>query len=193
MLIIPHLLTYFIAFMTKSITQKTTTKEAHNLNNYYLSCATQIKYFTCLLILLFSSMGWGQVTSTTYDFSANATGWTGTMTRRTSTTSSMCGSVAMRQNLYSTYPTGSLISPLLSGTNNLGLITLTYKYRASDYITYGAVNPWGYFNVQVGNSATGPWTTVATVSQETQTGLCITKTHTFSPPSGSLYIKWDCF
>jgi hypothetical protein len=59
-LTIPHLLTYFIAFMTKSITQKTTTKQVQNLKNYYLSCATQIKYFTCLLILLFSSMGWGQ-------------------------------------------------------------------------------------------------------------------------------------
>jgi len=63
-LTIPHLLTYFIAFMTKSITQKTTTKQAHNLNNYLLSCKNQTKYLTCLLILLFSSMGWGQVTVT---------------------------------------------------------------------------------------------------------------------------------
>jgi hypothetical protein len=46
--------------MTKSITQKTSTKQVQNLKNYFLSCATQIKYFTCLLILLFSSISWGQ-------------------------------------------------------------------------------------------------------------------------------------
>jgi hypothetical protein len=61
-LTIPHLLTYFIAFMTKSITQKTTTKLAHNLKNYCLSCNAQIKHLTCLLMLLFASMSWGQVT-----------------------------------------------------------------------------------------------------------------------------------
>jgi hypothetical protein len=41
--------------MTKSIT-----KLAHNLKNYCLSCTAQTKYFTFLLMLLFSSMGWGQ-------------------------------------------------------------------------------------------------------------------------------------
>ena len=41
--------------MTKSIT-----KPLINLNNYLLSCITQIKYFTFLFMLLFSSMGWGQ-------------------------------------------------------------------------------------------------------------------------------------
>jgi hypothetical protein len=41
--------------MTKSIT-----KLAQNLKNYYLSCKNQTKYFTFLLMLLFSSTGWGQ-------------------------------------------------------------------------------------------------------------------------------------
>jgi hypothetical protein len=100
----------------------------------------------------------------------------------------------MRKNLYSYVQTGNLVSPQLPGTNNLGQITLTYKYKVANYNSpYGAVNPWGSFNVQVGNSATGPWTTISTVSQETQTGSCITKTITFNPPSGAVFLKWDCF
>jgi hypothetical protein len=46
---------------------KLITKLAHNLNNYLLSYTKQTKYLTCLSILLFSSMGWGQVN--TYTFS----------------------------------------------------------------------------------------------------------------------------
>jgi hypothetical protein len=63
-LTIPHLLTYFIAFMIKSITQKGAKNLVRNLKNYRLSCTKPIKHLTCLLILLFSSMGWGQVTVT---------------------------------------------------------------------------------------------------------------------------------
>jgi hypothetical protein len=44
----------------------------------------KMKLLTLLMVFL-SSWGWGQVASTTYDFSANATGWTGTITRRTTT------------------------------------------------------------------------------------------------------------
>jgi hypothetical protein len=56
--------------MIKSITQKTVTKLVHYLQHYRLSCTTQIKHLACLLILLFSSMGWGQVNL--YSFSSTA-------------------------------------------------------------------------------------------------------------------------
>jgi hypothetical protein len=46
--------------MTKSITQKGAKNLVRNLKNYRLSCTAQIKYFSCLLILFFSSIGWGQ-------------------------------------------------------------------------------------------------------------------------------------
>jgi hypothetical protein len=106
----------------------------------------------------------------------------------------MCGSAGLRFNLYSLATTANFVTPQLPGINSLGQITLTYKYKAANFSSpYAAANPWGSFNVQVGNSATGPWTTVATVSQETQSGSCITKTHTFTPPAGSLFLKWDCF
>lgn len=100
----------------------------------------------------------------------------------------------MRRNLYSSVTTGNLVSPVLPGTNNQGVITLSYKYKAANWSanTVGT-NPWGSFNVQYGPTATGPWTTLATVSQETQNGTCITKSHTFTPPAGNIFLKWDCF
>jgi hypothetical protein len=66
----PYILTYFIAFMTKSFT-----KPVINLNNYLLSCANQIKYLTCLFILIFSSMGWGQ-TNPGVVFDLSSGNWT---------------------------------------------------------------------------------------------------------------------
>jgi hypothetical protein len=135
-----------------------------------------------------------QITTTTWNFNANSTGWSGNIARSTATNATMCGTPGMRRNLYSGATTGNLVSPQLPGTNNQGQITLTYKYKAANFGSpFGAANPWGTFNVQVGNSATGPWTTVSAVSQETQTGSCITKTVTFFPPSGNLFLKWDCF
>jgi len=127
-----------------------------------------------------------------YDFNANSTGWTGNITRTTALTA--CGSASMRRNLYASVTTGNMVSPSIPGTNSSGLVTVTYKYKAANWSanTVGT-NPWGSFNVQYGSTATGPWTTFATVSQEVQNGACITKTHTFTPPAGAVFIKWDCF
>ena len=138
------------------------------------------------------NVAFSQITTTTWNFNANSTGWTGNIVRTTATTA--CGSASMRRNLYSTVTTGNLVSPVLPGTNNQGVITLSYKYKAANWSanTVGT-NPWGSFNVQYGPTATGPWTTLATVSQETQNGTCITKSHTFTPPAGNIFLKWDCF
>jgi len=148
-----------------------------------------------IIMVLSSFVANAQITPTTYDFNANSTGWTGNITRTTAT--SACGSASMRRNLYSSVTTGNMVSPLIPGStagNWGGQVTISYKYKAANWSanTVGT-NPWGYFNVQYGATATGPWTTFATVSQETQTGTCITKTHTFTPPAGNLYIKWDVF
>jgi hypothetical protein len=148
--------------------------------------------FAVLMALLPSTDVSSQIASTTYNFNANATGWTGNITRTTAT--SACGSASMRRNLYSSVPTGNLVSPGLTG-NNTGPVTVSYKYKAANWSanTVGT-NPWGSFNVQYGFSATGPWTTFATVNNETQNGACITKTHTFTPPAGvTMFFKWDCF
>ena len=149
---------------------------------------------TLFVLLSIASDSFAQLTPTTWNFAANSTGWTGNFTRSTATNATMCGSAGMRRNLYNFATTGNLVTPVLPGTNNAGLVTISYNYKAANYNSpFGAVNPWGSFNVQYGSTATGPWTTFATVSQETQTGSCLTKTHTFTPPLGNVFIKFDCF
>ena len=126
------------------------------------------------------------------DFNANATGWTGTITRTTAT--SACGSASMRRNMYSGATTGTMISPS-TGTSLGGLTTLTYSYKIANWSanTVGTSNPWGSFNVQYGATATGPWTTFQTIDQTNHTvsGTCSTVVVTFTPPAGALFIKWD--
>ena len=125
------------------------------------------------------------------DFNANATGWTGTITRTTATTA--CGSASMRRNMYASATTGTMISPL-TGTSLGGAMTLTYDYKVANWSanTVGTTG-WGSFNVQYGATATGPWTTVQTVdtSNHIVSGTCASKSVTFTPPAGALYIKWD--
>ena len=152
------------------------------------------RFFICLtaMALLFISETPAQV-SYSNDFNANSTGWTGNITRTTSTTA--CGTASMRRNLYSSATTGNMVTPSMAG-NNGGTVTVSYKYKAANWSanTVGT-NPWGYFNVQYSTtSATGPWTTFTTINQETQNGSCISKSHTFTPPaSTNLWINWDCF
>jgi len=162
-------------------------KNKIQVKSIFLACITFLSLFLSGL-----NVSWGQITPTTWDFNANSTGWTGNITRTTATTA--CGSASMRRNMYVSLPTGNLVSPILPGINNGGTITLSYKYKVANWSanTVGT-NPWGNFNVQYGPSATGPWTTFANVTNQTQNGTCITRTHTFTPPVGNVFIKWDCF
>ncbi|MCB9184412.1 MAG: T9SS type A sorting domain-containing protein [Flavobacteriales bacterium] len=127
-----------------------------------------------------------------FNFDANSTGWTGDFLRSTSTTG--CGGTpVMRRNLYSGATTGSLISPL-TGTAAGGLITISYDYKVNNWSAnnVGSSVPWGSFTVEYGATASGPWTPIATVSEEAQTSACIGKSHTFTPPTGALYVRWNC-
>lgn len=120
-------------------------------------------------------------------------GWTGNFSRFTGTTACGGSGGAMRRNLWASATTGQLISPL-TGTSLGGVTTIDYNYKAMNWSanTIAAPVPWGSFDVQYGPSATGPWTTIATVSDETQTsGVCLAKSHTFSPPAGPLYIRFN--
>jgi hypothetical protein len=146
-----------------------------------------------LLFLVTSTfLAKAQLTPTTWDFTANSTGWSGNFGYRPNSNASMCGSAGMRYKLSWSDQVGNLVSPVLPGTNNGGLVTVTYKYKATNFSDSGPANWWGSFDVQYGTNSTGPWTTFATVSQETQTGSCLTKTHTFYPPSGNLFLKFNC-
>jgi hypothetical protein len=140
---------------------------------------------------LFAGVAQAQVTYS-FNFDTNSTGWTGNFARFTDTT--VCGGTggAMRRNLWSSATTGQLISPS-TGTSFGGLTTITYDYKVANWSpnTVPTPTPWGSFDVQYGSTATGPWTTFATVTNETQTGSCLSKTHTFSPPAGPLFIRWS--
>jgi len=163
-------------------------------NNYYKSPFNRYLWYLLLTILFVSSVAIdsrAQV-SYTFNFDANSTGWTGGFARFTGTTA--CGGAggAMRVNLYSSVTSANLISPS-TGTSNGALATITYTYKVANWSANNAATPtpWGSFNVQYGATSTGPWTTIATVSNETQLGnACISKSHTFTPPAGALFIRW---
>ena len=124
-----------------------------------------------------------------FNFNANSTGWSGNFLR---SATNACAGQSMRRNLYSFNNTGALISPL-TGTANGVPQTISYTYKAYDYYASTAQPaPFGSFDVQYGATATGPWTTFATVTDEAQTtGVCLSKTHIFTPPAGALYIRWN--
>ncbi|MEZ4791381.1 MAG: T9SS type A sorting domain-containing protein [Flavobacteriales bacterium] len=126
----------------------------------------------------------------TFNFDANSTGWTGNFSRFTGATA--CGGAggAMRRNVFST-TVGNLVSPT-TGTAIGGEITITYDYKIAVWSanTVAAGTPFGSFTVQYGSTASGPWTDIATVTDEAQTGSCIGKSHTFTPPPGAVFIRW---
>jgi hypothetical protein len=170
---------------------------AHVSSNFLgvFSNRTRSLFFSSYLLvflILVSSTGsaWGQI-SYSFNFDANSTGWTGGFTRFTGTTA--CGGTggAMRRNLYSGATTGQLISPI-TGTSNGASATVSYTYKAAIWSanTTAATN-WGSFDVQYGATATGPWTTFATVSNEAQLGnACISKSHTVTLPAGATFIRF---
>ena len=114
-------------------------------------------------LLLVGDVALAQV-SYTQAFTSNAGSWTGNFSQFTGTTACGGSGGAMRRNLYGSAPTGELISPNLGTSNGTTLQTITYAYKAANWSanTVGT-NPWGSFDVQYGSSATGPWTTIATV------------------------------
>lgn len=128
------------------------------------------------------------------NFNANATGWTGDFTR--STVAPCSGGVgtpaAMRRNLWSGATTGQLISPMTGTALGGNPVTLIYSYKAYNVTGGGpATSPWGGFTVWRGPTASGPWTSVQTVTNEVQlANTCFNKSQTFTPPAGPLFLRW---
>jgi hypothetical protein len=155
---------------------------------------TNIKIkFLSLLFFLIISQSYGQI-NYSFNFDANATGWTGNFSRFTGGTA--CGGAggAMRRNMYSTAnTTGQLISPNTGNSNGqLAIVSYTYKAAVWSANTVVAPTPWGTFDVQYGATATGPWTTFATVTNETQLGnACISKSHSVVLPAGNTFIRFS--
>lgn len=126
------------------------------------------------------------------NFNTDAGSFTGGFSRFTGTTACGGSGGAMRLNLYSFVTSGELISPNTGTANGTSAQIITYDYKAANWSANTAgTNPWGSFEVQYSSSASGPWTTIATVSNETQNGSCISKSHTFTPPAGDLFIRFS--
>jgi hypothetical protein len=140
------------------------------------------------LALLFASTAAAQV-SFSQNFDVNSTGWTGTGWGRSATLA--CAGQSMRANLWSGATTRNLVSPS-TGTAAGGTVTVTYDYKCYDFDPPQGptASPWGNFALQYAASASGPWTTVATITDEVQTVSCIAKSHSFTPPAGPLFLRW---
>jgi hypothetical protein len=175
----PHLLTYFIAFMTKSITQKTSTKQVQNLKNYFLSCTKPIKQLACLLIFLFSSMSWGQSTAN-YNFTFGA-----------STLNAMTGSTSLMTGVQD--DTGSTVFP----------IGFNFIYMGNVY-SHISVNSNGQVRLHtssgataIGGSAISSYSsatvTIAPMAGDNQVGNGMSYLVTGSAPNRKLIIEWNKF
>ena len=147
---------------------------------------------TSLFALTLASAAAAQVTYGPQTFPTNLAGWSGTNWSQYTGTSACGGSGgAVRFNLYSGATTANLVSPSL-GTSTGGVTTITYDFKAANWNanTVGAPN-MGSYDVQYGATASGPWTTFATVSGVAQTGLCLPQSHVFTPPAGALFVRFS--
>jgi len=109
------------------------------------------------------------------------------------TTTGFCATTAsVRSNLYYA-GSWNFMSPALTG-NNAGLITMSYQYKIINYSGGGATpNNFGDFKIQFASATAGPWTDVAGSAISTNhvpSTTCATKTVTFSPSLGSLYVRF---
>ena len=151
------------------------------------------------LFLFFGGSVRGQVNYTQTWATSGLNGWTAQNGGFGRTTTAICATTgSVRANLYSSNATGNFASPSLTG-NNGGLVTMSYQYKIVNYGTFGAVggstpNTFGTLKVQYAANLVGPWTDVsgsAISTGHTPSTSCATRTVTFSPPSGALFVRFN--
>ncbi len=158
---------------------KSITKLAHNLNYYLLSYTKQTKYLTCLFILLFSSMGWGQSTAN-YNFTFGA-----------STLNAMTGSTSLMTGVQD--DTGSTVFP----------IGFNFIYMGNVY-SHISVNSNGQVRLHTSSGATAiggsavttyasSTVTLAPMAGDNETGNGMNYLVTGSAPNRKLIIEWNNF
>lgn len=157
------------------------------LSNHFLS-----SFWLFLIVHSFQTLN-AQV-NVSYNFDVNASGFTSNFSHLP--VPFACTGSFMRRYFGGAGSNGFLISPL-TGTSQGNITTISYDYKiVTSYPQEGPQSGnWGYFNVQFGATSSGPWTTVQTVNQGNHipTADCTTKTVTFTPPAGALYIKFDSY
>lgn len=155
------------------------------------------------LLACLTALGIGVSGQVSYTQDWTATGlnnWTsvsegGSFSRNT-TASQICGTTGgtiRSEQYYGT--TGQFTSPVLTG-NNEGLITMLFDYKITNYsagTTATPIGSIGTIKVEYASSASGPWTTAYTIdaTNHTVANTCATKTATFNPAAGSLYVRFN--
>ncbi|MBU3675914.1 MAG: hypothetical protein FGM54_01865, partial [Chitinophagaceae bacterium] len=146
---------------------------------------------TTVLSTLFSFQAQAQL-SYSYTFAATGTsGWTGQGSRTTVAACATTGSI--RFNLYSSAPTMNFVSPALNSSQG-ALVTLSYQTKCVNFSSTatGATANSVTTKVQYASSTSGPWTDVAGSSfGNTNSATCSTRTVTFTPPSGTFYVRFN--
>ncbi|MGI9191860.1 MAG: GEVED domain-containing protein, partial [Chitinophagaceae bacterium] len=129
--------------------------------------------------------------SYSYNFLASGTsGWSGNGARTTTSVCATTGSI--RYNLYSSLPTMNFMSPALNSSQG-SLVTLSYQTKCINYSGGAGANANSVTTkVQYSSSSTGPWTDVAGSSfGNTNATTCTTRTVSFTPPSGTFYVRFN--
>jgi len=146
------------------------------------------------IALIASQLSSAQV-SFTQNWATTANAWTSSGVASFSrTTTSVCATTgSVRANLYTSATTGVLTSGL-TGTATGGVVTMNYQYKIINF-SGSAATPatFGSFKVQYASSTSGPWTDVPSSTISTNhvpSTSCVTKTLTFTPPAGSLYVRF---
>ena len=159
-----------------------------------------MKKILLLCQLLFGAFLMAQV-SYTQDWTATGlNNWTsvssGGSFSRITTASQLCGSsggTIRSEQYYGT--TGQFTSPAITG-NNQGVVTMSFDYKITNYSAGTTATPlttMGVIAVQYATNSGGPWVTAYTIdsSNHIVTNTCATKTVTFSPGGGDLYVRFN--
>ncbi|MBL8735947.1 MAG: hypothetical protein JNL12_05910 [Planctomycetes bacterium] len=128
----------------------------------------------------------------TETFNPVTNAWTTNFTLYTGSPT-FCGGTGatMLRQLSSTQTTGDLYA--FAGVS-LGVpLTVTFDYKVATVASGNALaapTPWGTLQVQRSSTGAAPWTTIGTITNEAQTGSCLTRSFNFTPPAGALFIRF---
>ena len=162
-------------------------KKAHQ------QCSTNSIYFYAVLFIFFATNLNAQINNT-YNFNTDLQGWStqGYGTFNQSTIQGCGGGASARANVFD--DTGNnFLSPLL-GTANTNLVTITFDYKV---VNYAALDQAQASTVEIiaqwSNSVSGPWTNFFTINStnHTPSNACVSRTATFTPTAGNLYVKFQ--
>lgn len=133
-------------------------------------------------------VGFAQVNQS-YNFTSNAENWT--QTGFYHSTSYSCDVGSMRANIYSYSTTATLTSPQI-GLSNGNPITMTFDTKAINWSGTNVAAPDDSYTLLVewGETASGPWHTITTISENESSNECASNSVVFTPTTATLYVRF---